>query len=99
MLLTHVIKAPVITEKTSEAQVGGKYTFRVHSKATKVDVQNAVQQAYGVEVIAVNMLKTRKKERRVGRSRFITKRPASKKAIVTLKSGQSIDFNKLKPSK
>ncbi len=98
MELTTVLIAPVITEKSSMAQSQGKYTFRVHSRATKVDVQKAVETAYGVTVDSVNIIKTLKKVRLVGRGREITKRPASKKAVVTVKSGQTIDFNKLKIS-
>jgi large subunit ribosomal protein L23 len=99
MQLTNVLIAPVVTEKSSQAQSGGKYTFRVHSDATKVEVAQAVNKAYGVEVVSVNVIPVRKKERLVGRGRTITKRPASKKVIVTVKAKQSIDFNKVKSSK
>lgn len=99
MHLTNVLIAPVITEKTSHAQSTGKYTFRVHLKATKVDVANAVQEAYGVDVDSVNIMPVLKKVRLAGRGRVITKRPAARKAVVTLKAKQSIDFNKLQTTK
>lgn len=98
MQLTNVLIAPVVTEKSASGQSQSKYTFRVHSDATKVDVIKAVSQIYGVDVVSVNMIPVRKKERLVGRGRTITKRSASKKAIVTVKAKQSIDFNKIKTS-
>ncbi len=98
MQYTNVLKAPIVTEKSSNAQTKSKYTFRVHSSATKVEIAKAVNKAYGVDVVAVNIIPVRKKERLVGRGKTITKRHASKKAIVTVKAKQSIDFNKVKTS-
>lgn len=98
MEYTNVLIAPVITEKSSTAQGKSKYTFRVHSNATKVEIGKAVSRAYGVDVKSVNIIPVRKKERLVGRGKTITKRHASKKAIVTVKAKQSIDFNKVKTS-
>ena len=99
MQLTNVLIAPVVTEKSSNAQAKAKYTFRVHAEATKVEIAQAISRAYGVNVVSVNIIPVRKKERLVGRGRIITKRSASKKAIVTIKAKQNIDFNKLKTSK
>lgn len=99
MQLTNVLIAPVVTEKSSSAQTKSKYTFRVKAGATKIEIAKAVTKAYGVDVMSVNVIPIRKKERLVGRGRTITKRPASKKAIVTVKAKQNIDFNKLKTSK
>ena len=99
MQLTNVLIAPVITEKSSDAQSKLKYTFRVNDDATKVEIAKAIEKVYGVSVRSVNIIPVRKKARLVGRGRIITKRPTSKKAIVTLKAKQSIDFNKLKTSK
>ena len=99
MQLTSVLIAPVVTEKSNQAQTQSKYTFRVHSNATKIDVAKAVTKAYGVDVKSVRVMPIQKKIRRVGRNKFITKRPASRRAIVTVKAKQSIDFNKLKTSK
>jgi large subunit ribosomal protein L23 len=99
MLLTNVLKAPIVTEKSTKAQGTSKYTFRVALTATKTEITRAIAKAYGVEVISVNIIPVRKKQRMVGRGRMITKRRTSKKAIVTVKAKQSIDFNKLKTSK
>ncbi|MBN1258625.1 50S ribosomal protein L23 [Candidatus Peregrinibacteria bacterium] len=99
MDITYVLKSPVVTEKSVKAQTGRKYTFLVHQDATKLDVARAVQKAYGVAVDSVNIVSVRKKARVAGRGREITKRHTGRKAIVTLKTKQSLDFNKFKASK
>ncbi|MBN2307277.1 50S ribosomal protein L23 [Candidatus Peregrinibacteria bacterium] len=99
MQQTDILIAPVVTEKSTNAQSKRKYTFRVNMAATKVEISQAVSKAYGVDVTAVNIMPIRKKERLVGRGRSITKRPASKRAIISIKAKQNIDFNKLKTSK
>ena len=99
MQLTDILIAPVVTEKSTIAQGKQKYTFRVSGKATKTGIALAIGKAYGVDVTSVNIIPIRKKERLVGRGRSMTKRPASKKAVITVKAKQSIDFNKLKTSK
>lgn len=99
MQLTNVLIAPVVTEKSSDAQSKSKYTFRVNADATKIEIGKAVQKVYGVDVVSVNVIPVRKKERLVGRGKRMTKRPASKKAVVTVKAKQNIDFNKIKTSK
>lgn len=99
MQLTSVLLAPVVTEKSAHQQGQGKYTFRVHSDANKIQVAQAVEAAYGVQISAVNILPVRKKQRMVGRGKFRTKRPASKRAIVTTVKKQSIDFNQFKSTK
>ena len=98
MQLTNVLLAPVVTEKSSNAQTKHKYTFRVNANANKVEIAKAVNKVYGVNVTSVNIIPVRKKERLVGRGKVMTKRLASKRAIVTVKAKQSIDFNKVKIS-
>jgi len=99
MHLTNVLIAPVVTEKSTNAQSKSKYTFRVNADASKIEIAKAVSKLYGVDVKSVNIIPVRKKERLVGRGKTMTKRLASKKAIVTIKAKQNIDFNKLKTSK
>lgn len=90
----HVLVAPVVTEKSS--QTTGKYAFRVHPEATKAEIKSAVNQFYGVEVTSVNIIPIKAKTRMVGRGRIVNKRSTGKKAIVTLKSGQTLNFNDFK---
>ncbi len=96
MDLTKVLKSPVTTEKSNNAQILKKYTFLVHLNTNKVEIQNAVEKTYGVKVKSVNIIRVLKKVRMAGRGREITKRHNGKKAIVTLMPKNSIDFNKIK---
>jgi large subunit ribosomal protein L23 len=90
-----IIVKPVVTEKMN-AQADGlkKYGFIVHKKANKVQIKKAVENLYGVTVEAVNtMLYDGKRKSRFTRKGYITgKRNAFKKAVITLREGDSIDF-------
>lgn len=90
MKLTHVLKRPVITEKSTLLQEQGKYVFKVDLKASKGDIKRAVEAAFDVQVKSVNTLKTHGKIKTYGRSR--TKQPDTKKAIITLADGDSIQL-------
>lgn len=85
-----IIKAPVITEKSQNAKLEGKYTFKVDPKATKLEIKEAVEKIFKVKVTSVRTLNTKPKKRRVGRYTGLTNR--YKKAIVTLAEGQTIDL-------
>jgi large subunit ribosomal protein L23 len=91
MLVTDVIKGPLITEKLDKAREKFRhYSFLVDRDATKHDVAHAVQTLFNVHVEAVRTLVVRGKVKRVGRN--TGKRPNYKKAIVTLKEGDKIDL-------
>jgi len=90
MNLTDVLKSPVVTEKSTVLQEQGKYVFKVDLKASKNDVKRAVESAFSVKVTSVNTLRTHGKTKNYGRNRF--KQPDTKKAIVTLASGDSIQL-------
>ena len=80
-----------MTEKTSAAyQDRQEYTFEVASDATKPAIKAAIQKLFGVTVTGVQTMNCRGKSRRVGQS--IGKRANWKKAIVTLKDGDSIEI-------
>jgi len=83
------IIAPVITEKATLLSEQGKVLFRVPLTATKKDVKAAVEKLFGVKVMAVNTIRSKGKTKRF--RGVIGKRSDTKKAIVTLASGQSID--------
>ena len=99
MQIENVLLSPVVTEKSSASQASRKYVFRVAGDSNKIEITRAVEKLYGVKVESVNVMSVRKKVRLAGRGREMTKRPASKKAIITLKPKQTIDFNKIKASK
>lgn len=85
-----VIKRPVITEKATDATGSNQYTFEVLRQASKVEIRQALETIYKVKVDSVNTMRVKGKWRRVGRSYGRT--PDWKKAIVTLKEGQTIDL-------
>ncbi len=85
-----VIIAPVITEKSMANRQNNVYTFKVAKDATKTEIKRAIEEAFKVEVLNVNTLNTKSKRRRVGR--YTGKTKTYKKAIVTLKSGSSIEI-------
>lgn len=90
MNLADVLKSPVVTEKSTILQEQGRYVFKVDKKATKHDIRRAIEQAFDVHVSSVHTLRTHGKIKTYGRNRF--KQPDTKKAIVTLASGESIQL-------
>ena len=91
MKLAHeVLIRPLITEKGTLLAEQSKFLFAVALDANKIDVRRAVEQTFGVTVLAVNMVNVPGKEKRWGRHRYRTAR--WRKAIVTLQQGQTIDL-------
>ena len=91
MKLTEVIRRPLVTEKTTVMKEDGRtLVFEVARRANKLDVKRAVETLFKVSVTDVNTLITRGKTKRMGRG--TAKKPNWKKAIVTLKAGEKIDF-------
>ena len=87
--LHRTIVRPVVTEKSSAAyQTRREYTFEVHPGATKPQIREALQRLFGVTVTDVRTMQMRRHAVTRGRSRGATTR--WKKAIVTLKEGDSI---------
>ena len=99
-----VIKRPLLTEKSSRLrETGGaahghaegdayaqQVVFEVARDANKIEIRGAVQTLFKVTVTSVRTLVVRGKQKRVGR--FSGRRPAWKKALVTLKPGDNIEF-------
>ena len=84
-----VLLEPVSSEKAYAAMAEGKYSFWVHPQANKTLVKNAVQKAFGVKVVSVNVQNVRGAHKRVGRFAGLT--AARRKAIVQLAEGQKIE--------
>ena len=90
-----IIKKPVITEKmTAISEKLNKFAFIVDKNANKYQIKDAVEQLYDVKVVAVNTMNyDGKKKSRYTKSGVVTgRRPAFKKAVVTLREGDTIDF-------
>jgi large subunit ribosomal protein L23 len=88
-----IIRRPIISEKMEflkDAQ--RKYAFQVNSNANKLEIARAVEAIYKVTVTDVNVMRKLGKKRRL---RFVEgKRPDWKKAVVTLKEGDAIEYFK-----
>lgn len=94
MAKTILIK-PLITEKAEMlSEDNGKYSFIVAKKANKIEIKKAVEEAYQVTVESVNtMIMPAKAKSRSTRSGILQgRKPAFKKAIITLSEGEEIDF-------
>lgn len=86
-----IIIAPVITEKSMSGIADKKYTFKVAKDAGKIEIAQAVETLFKVEVVKVNTISVRGQMRRMGRYSGYT--PSWKKAIVTLsEKSKPIEF-------
>ena len=85
-----ILLAPVVSEKSYARIDENKYTFLVRPSANKTEIKIAVERVFNVKVVSVNTINRLGKKRR---TRYGTgHRPDTKRAIVTLADGQSIDL-------
>jgi len=86
-----VLKRPLITEKSNlEKEQYNKISFEVSRRANKIEIKQAVEQIFKVDVLDVTTISMKGKVKRVGR--HFTRRPDWKKAMVTIKPGQRVEF-------
>ena len=84
------IKNPIITEKATILSEQNKTVFRVHEKANKTIIKKNIEKLFKVNVIKINIINQKSKTKmRQGKKSL---KSGYKKAIVTLKKGQSIDL-------
>lgn len=86
--LPDLIVRPIVTEKAIRLLEQNKYVFDVVIKATKPEIKAAIQALFDVEITKINTHRPPRKKRRVGR--FMGYKPHYKRAIVTLKEGDTI---------
>lgn len=90
-----ILVKPILTEKASGlSEKRNSFTFRVNVEANKIQIKQAVEKAYGVSVLSVNTLvvdgKSKSKYTKTG---FVSGRSVKyKKAVVTLRAGETIDY-------
>jgi large subunit ribosomal protein L23 len=87
---SEVIIRPLITEKGTNLAQQDKYTFQVAPRANKIEIRTAVERMFKVNVLDVNVSNVKGERKR--RGRFWTKTPNWRKAVVTVRSGQSIEI-------
>jgi len=86
-----IIRRPLITEKTTrQKEAHNQYAFEVDRRANKIEIKRAVEQLFRVKVKQVNVSRVHGKVKRLGKN--VGKRSDWKKALVSLKEGQRIDF-------
>lgn len=85
-----VLIEPIVTEAATMAVEKDKYVFKIASSANKAQVKTAIEQTYGVKVEKVNTVSIPKKARI--RGRILGWKPGYRKAVITLKKGDSIDI-------
>jgi large subunit ribosomal protein L23 len=90
MHIYEVLRRPLVTEKSTVLQGMNKYAFEVADAANKLQIEQAVEKAFKVTVTGVNVITMRGKKKRMGRREVISQ--PWKKAIVTLKPGDKIEF-------
>lgn len=86
-----IIKAPIITEKSSTLAQNNTYVFSVDIHSNKTQIKEAIEKIFNVKVENVNTVNVKPKKKRVGR--YAGKTQRIKKAIVKLKEGSSIELN------
>jgi large subunit ribosomal protein L23 len=85
-----VLIAPVVSEKSYSLIEASKYSFKVHPKAHKTQIRQAVEELFDVTVLSVNVIKVQPKPKRRGLHRGT--KPGWKKAIVQLREGDKIEI-------
>jgi len=84
-----ILVKPIVSEKSYSLMDEGKYTFEVDPRSNKTEIKIAIEQVFGVKVASVNTINRQGKTRRTRNGPG--KRKDTKRAIVTLAAGESID--------
>ncbi|MDN4753785.1 50S ribosomal protein L23 [Porphyromonadaceae bacterium W3.11] len=91
-----ILIEPIITEKFTDITevMPNRYGFKVTRTAKKQEIKKAVEEMYGVNVVSINTMRYdgKRKARYTKGGLIVGRTPAYKKAIVTIKEGQEIDF-------
>lgn len=87
-----VIIQPVVSEKSYGLLERNVYTFKVHPSASKPEIRDAVESIFGVRVLKVNTLNRKGKRKRNPRTGTYGSRGDSKRALITLAEGDTIEL-------
>ncbi|MEM7382728.1 MAG: 50S ribosomal protein L23 [Bacteroidota bacterium] len=90
----NILKQPLVTKKLSDMNSENVYGLIVDNKANKIEIKKIVEQLYGVTVVQVNTIRCagKNKTRYTKRGLRQNKQAAYKKALITIKAGDVIDF-------
>src|ERR1700710_162404 len=95
MKLSEVLVKPILTEKANAQQEKlRRYAFRVNKKANKLEIKKAIEDFYGVNVVTVNTsVVPGKNKTRFTKAGYVQgRKPAFKKALITVAEGEAIDL-------
>lgn len=89
-----IIQKPIVTEKATSLNEKGQYAFQVERTANKIEIKKEIEKLYGVTVTGISTIRVQGKlKSRFTKTGAVTgRRASSKKAIVTVKEGDVIDF-------
>lgn len=89
-----ILNKPIVTEKMTALETHRQYAFEVDRKSNKIEIQKAIEKKFNVKVLSVRTInyKGKQKTQMTRRGRFSGKTAQWKKAIVTLKEGDKIEF-------
>ena len=85
-----ILIRPLVTEHSTDLMQDGKFVFVVDKRANKIQIAQAVEEIFKVNVLAVNTINVKGKTKRRGRT--VGRTDAYKKAIVKLEAGQTIEY-------
>lgn len=89
----YVVKRPVITEKTLKlANTQNVYVFEVDRLANKNQIKKAIKDLFSVDILKINTIMRPKVKKATGKKRLKVTKPKTKKALIKLKDGDSIDL-------
>ena len=89
MNIYQILKRPILTEKTDYQRDDRQYVFEVDRRANKIQVKEAIETLFDVQVVSVNTMIMKPKRRQMGRKSILTE-SAWKRAVVTLAPGERI---------
>jgi large subunit ribosomal protein L23 len=92
--MNNIIKRPILTEKMTMLGTKNQYAFEVDINANKIEIAKAIEKRFSVEIESIRTIryKGKRKAQFTRRGRVPGTRPNWKKAIVTLKQGQTIEL-------
>jgi large subunit ribosomal protein L23 len=92
--MTAILYRPIVTEKMTALETRRQYAFEVERDANKIEIQKAIEKKFNVNITSIRTIniKGKQKTQMTRRGRFTGKTSQWKKAIITLKEGEKIEF-------
>ncbi len=89
-----ILFRPIVTEKMTQLEAKHQYAFEVNKNTNKIEIQKAIEKQYKVKVLNLRTVnyKGKRKTQLTRRGRFEGKTSSWKKAIITIKEGEKIEF-------